>query len=168
MIFHQPPAPITNLPLAPGSVVSCSEGFMGVQALSGEVVPCDRLGVGVVEGVDSEGRLRVRWPLTDLTSWVERDELKALGADARLLVVNECDSLGHTKKLRNKVLGSAGLRYNWRVELRPKGVIRVVRWDGQAWTFRKSPLFRHVLTPGWLEPPDDEDAEALTAAELSL
>jgi hypothetical protein len=70
-----------------------------------------------------------------------------------------------------KVTTSAGLSRNWTVEMLPGNLIRTVRSDGAAWTFNWNPLFRRVQPlHSILEDAlaQDDDAEALTVAELSV
>ena len=132
------------------------------------MVPCERLGPGLVEDTASDGRMRVWWAAAGFSALLDRDDLRLIGSDARLVLVQQYDKAGQSKLLRHKVLGGLGLRHNWTVELRPSNVVRVIRWDGQVWTFTKNPIFARLTTPAWTAPPDDDDAEALAAAELSL
>jgi hypothetical protein len=53
------------------------------------------------------------------------------------------------------------------VELRPENVLRAVRDDGAAWTFRLNTAL-HCINSLWPQPPEDADAEALAATELAV
>jgi hypothetical protein len=65
------------------------------------------------------------------------------------------------------VMTGAGLGHNWTVELWQSNVVRAIRnSDGAAWTFTLNPLFSRIEV-GWPQPPDDDDAEALVAAEAA-
>ncbi|MEO6456966.1 MAG: hypothetical protein ABIO92_01635 [Chloroflexia bacterium] len=159
---------VTKQILNKGSVVTCATIIHGVQSPDGDLVPCERLGPGLVEGSASDGRMRVWWTMAGFSSLLDPDDIRTLGSDARLVSVHKYDKVGHSKLLRHKIVSGVGFRHNWTVELRPGNVIRVQRWDGHAWTFTKNPIFMRITTPAWSAPPDDDDAEALTAAELSL
>ncbi len=151
-----------------GSVVACAGILHGVQSPEGDLIPCERLGPGIIEGSASDGRMLIRWTTAGFSSLLEPGDIRTLGLDARLVVIHKCDKDGQIKLLRHKVVTGVGFSHNWTVELRPGNVIRVQRWDGHAWTFTKNPIFMRITTPAWSAPPDDDDAEALTAAELSL
>ena len=69
--------------------------------------------------------------------------------------------------MRQEIIASAGLQYNWTAELLPEHTVRVLRADGSAWTFIENPVFKRIQV-SWPQPPDDDDAEALAAAELSV
>ncbi len=155
-------------PINRGTVVGCARIIHGVQSPDGDLVPCERLGPGLVEGCVSDGRMRVWWTMAGFSSLLDPGDIQTLGLDARLVVVHKCGKDGQSKLLRHKIVSGVGFRHNWTVELRPGNVIRVQRWDGHAWTFTKNPIFMRITTPAWGAPPDDDDAEALTAAELSL
>ena len=158
----------TQQALNKGSVVACAAIIHGVQSPEGDLVPCDRLGPGLVEESVSDGKMLVWWTLAGFSSVLELGDVQTMGPDAHLVVVKKCDDDGQGKLVRQKVVSGVGFKYNWRVEHRPRNIIRVQRWDGHAWTFNKNPIFMRVTTPAWNSPPDDDDAEALTAAELSL
>lgn len=151
-----------------GSVVACAGILHGVQSPAGDLVPCERLGPGLIEDIVSDGRIRVWWPTAGFSTLLDSDDIRSLGSDARLVIVHRYNRAGQSTLLRHKILGGVGLRHNWTVELRPGNVVRAQRWDGHAWTFTKNPIFMRISTPSWSAPPDDDDAEALTAAELSL
>ncbi len=150
------------------AVVAPGDDLMGVQAPDGSLIPCERLGPGLVEEVSPEGKICVRWVAADFEAWLEPQDLRFLGDHAHLIVVNRCDGSGKTRLVRHMVITGSGFDNNWTIELRPKNVVRTIRSDGHAWTFTYNPIFRRLGTTGWTYPPDDDDAEAFTAAELSL
>jgi len=151
-----------------GALVACSGLLHGVQSPDGDVVPCDRLGPGLIEESTGDGVLRVWWSAAGFSSVLDSTDCLPLGRDARLVVVHHFDKSGQIKLSRQRILGGVGFRDNWTIELRPPNVVRVIRWDGQAWTFRKNPIFSRLTTTAWVTPPEDDDAEALAAAELAL
>ena len=163
-----PASPDVSARFSRGVVVSPADDLMGVQSPDGALVPCERLGPGVVEQIGSDERVLVRWWGVGLDTWMEPHDLRALGPHAHLITVHRCDGRGNSKLLRHKVITTGGFQHNWTVELRPKNVMRVLRADGLAWTFSLNPIFRRVNTVSWSQPPGDDDAEALTAAELAL
>lgn len=152
----------------PGAIVAPGDDLLGVQGPDGSLVPCEKLGPGVVEQVLAEGAVYVRWTEAGFDTWMEPGDLRSHGMHAHLIAVYRCDGHGTSKLVRNMVITGSGFESNWTVELRPKQVVRVIRSDGHAWTFVYNWIFRHLTTPCWTFPPDDEDAEAYTAAELSM
>src|SRR5215208_5255704 len=139
-----------------GSIVACASIIHGVQSPDGDVVPCDKLGPGLVEESASDGRMRVWWTVAGFSSVLDPGDVRTLGSDARLVVVHKCDNDGQVKLQRHKVVSGVGFQHNWTVELRPRNVIRVQRWDGHAWTFTKNPIFMRITSPAWSAPPDDD------------
>jgi hypothetical protein len=152
--------------LSSGLVVSLSRDLASVQGPDGRLVAADSLGYGLVQQSNEEYVL-VRWIGAGFESWVEPSDLRSIGPDARLVTVEKYDNRGTRKQVRHKLGYNAGLHHNWTVELRPPNVVRVLRGDGNKWTFTLNKLFRRIDV-GWPQPPDDEDAEALTVAELAI
>jgi hypothetical protein len=150
-----------------GAVVAAAGDLMGVQTPDGALVPCERLGPGVVEQLDAEGRVNVRWVAAGFDAWLEAQDLRSLGPHAHLITVMRRDKYGRSTLLQHKVAATSGFEHNWTVEFLPGNVVRSLREDSAAWTFSVNPLLRRV-NAWWPQPPDDDDAEALAAAELSL
>jgi hypothetical protein len=148
-----------------GSVVTAAMEIVGLQTLQGYMVSIERLGPGIVEEIDAAGQVLVHWSQANVDTWVAADEIRPIEDGGRLLTVLVCDGHGHRTLLRHKV---SRLQHHWTIELRPEQVVRVEREDGSSWTFNVAPAGHGVNAPGWLYPPDDEDAEALTAAELAV
>src|SRR5438270_14087961 len=98
---------------------------------------------------------------------MEAQDLHSLGEHAHVISIYRCDGRGHNALLRHKVIEKAGFDHNWTVELRPNRIVRVIRTDGSTWTFQKNSYFRRI-DPLWPQPPEDEDAEAMAAAELAI
>jgi hypothetical protein len=156
---------------ARNTLVAPARELGGVQSPRGDLVPVEKLGAGIVEEVEEEaegGRVRVHWTDAGFDAWMESQELQVVGSNARILTVNQYDKHGQSKLLRRKVVVSGAFAYSWTVEIRPSNVVRAVRADGSVWTFTYVPLFRRLQTPDWSVPPEDDDAEALTAAELAM
>lgn len=149
-----------------GIIVDLASDLASIQSPDGSLVPSDKLGHGVVQRSAAELVL-VHWVAAGFESWVDNTDLRSPGSDAHLIIVRKYSKHGVCKQLRYKVGTGIGLGHNWTVEMRSNNVLRVLRCDGSAWTFTRSPIFRTVQTC-WPQPPDDEDAEALTVAELSL
>jgi hypothetical protein len=156
-----------ELPYRLGTVVEPAGDLGGVQAPDGAIVSRDRLGPGVVEKSSPDGQVRVRWMAAEFDAWMDPEDLRSRGDHAHVISVYRCNGQGHNTLLRHKVVEKAGLDYNWTVELRPKRILRAVRYDGPAWTFQIS-MFGKNVQPLWPQPPEDEDAEALAAAELAI
>ncbi len=150
-----------------GLVVSLSADLASIQGPDGNLVSADRLGHGVVQQSTAEGYTLVRWLGAGFECWVEQSDLRSLGPDARLLTVEKYDDKGICKQVRHKLTQGAGLRHHWTAELRPPNVVRVLSHTGLKWTFTHNKLFRSIDV-WWPQPPDDEDAEALTVAELAI
>jgi len=157
----------SQIRLRRGEVVSLGADQMGVQAPKGGLVPPEKLGPGLVEQVTEEGYVLVHWLDADVTSYMQPDELRLLGEGAHLLVIKRCDGRGECSLLRYRVSSKLGFTHNWIVEMRPANVVRVVRDDGHAWTFTKHTVFK-TINVYWPQPPEDDDAEALTAAEMAI
>ena len=154
-------------PFSCGLVVSLASELASIQGPDGRLVAADSLGYGVVQQSTSEGYTLIRWIGGGFECWVEQTDLRSLGWDARLLTVEKYDSRDVCKQVRHKVAQNAGLRHNWTVELRQPNVVRVLRPDGLKWTFKHNKLFRSIDV-WWPQPPGDDDAEALTVAELAI
>ncbi len=152
--------------LSRGLVVSLSSDLASVQGPDGNLVSADRLGYGLVQQ-SAEGYTLVHWIRAGFDSWVEESDLRPVGSDVRLVMVEKYDKNGVCKQVQPKLAQNVGLRHNWTVELRPPNVVRVLRYDGAKWTFTHSKLFRRIEV-WWPQPPEDEDAEALTVAELAI
>jgi hypothetical protein len=150
-----------------GTVVEPTSDLGGVQAPDGEMTARERLGPGVIEKVSPDGQVRVRWMAAEFDTWMEPQDLRSLGDHAHVISVYKCDGKGNNSLVRHKVVQRAGLDYNWTVELRPSRILRTIRADGSAWTFKVS-MFGKQVNPFWPQPPEDEDAEAMAAAELAI
>jgi hypothetical protein len=152
-----------------GSVVKIAPEVAGVQAPTGSLVARDRLGPGVVQEVSTEGAVRVHWPSADLDTWVTPEDLEPAEPRARLVEIYRSRRDGRRTLEKCKVVAKAGLDYNWIVDICPGNVIRTVRSDGSAWTFDWYPIRRCAQPRGTnieYALPEDDDAEALTVAEL--
>jgi hypothetical protein len=117
--------------------------------------------------VTEEGYVLVHWLDAGLTAYMQPDELRVRGEGAHLLVIRRCDGRGECTLVRYRMSSQLGFTHNWTVERRPSNVVRVVRDDGHAWTFTRHPIFKNINV-FWPQPPDDDDAEALTAAEMAF
>lgn len=163
--------PKTAQALAVGTVVTPTDELLGVWAPYGGLVPPEGLGPGVVEKIAADRRARIHWLDAEVDSWMDPEELKPHEEGTHVISVYHCDGQGHSTRLRHRLVdGGIGCTYNWTVELRPDAIIRVVRADGAAWTFRMSthPALERVITRWPTQPPEDDDAEAFTVAELAL
>lgn len=152
----------------PDQVVAPIAALLCVQAPDGGLVLCESLGPGLVQQVARDGRVWVRWVGAGFEMWIEPDHLQLPRPYARLISISRVDRRGNTRLLRHKVVEEAGLEHNWSVELHPTNMVRTVRGDGAAWTFRFIPILRHLVTTAWSVPPEDEDAEAFMVAEVAL
>jgi hypothetical protein len=157
----------TDTPFRLGDVVSPAPDMGGIQSMTGALLDPDKLGPGLVEQFLPEGCILVRWLDLGATSCMQPEELKPLGQSARLVVVKKCDERGQCSLSRYKLAARLGFTHNWTVEMRPHNVIRVLRDDGPSWTFTRNPIFNNISVH-WPQPPQDEDAEALTAAETAF
>jgi hypothetical protein len=150
-----------------GAVISPAVDMAAVQAPGGDLVSADRLGPGIVEQLDPEGRVCVHWVGADFDTCLEPHDVRPLGPHAHLITVKRRDKNGNCKMSKHLVVTRAGLDHNWCAELLPKNVLRVVRTDdNSAWTFGYNTIFKRVDV-WWPQPPEDDDAEALTVAELA-
>jgi hypothetical protein len=154
--------------LSKGMVVAPAEDLMGVQSPEGQLVACEELGPGIVEQIDPQGLVRVRWMAAGFDAWMERADLASKGPDSRVVTVRQYGNQGKCKLARHMVSDNSGLRYNWTVEVRPGNVVRVVRSDGAAWTFWRIPFLNRIRCEEWSAPPEDDDAEAIAVAELGV
>ena len=153
--------------LSPGVLVTLADEVMGVEAADGSMVHRERLGYGVVGEVTAEGCVEVRWLSAGISSWVEAGDLCRAGQDARLVEVRRYDAHGNRSAEAYRVESGLGFRYNWVVEILHTKVIRAMSSHGGAWSFEINWVFERV-TASWNEPPDDDHAEALAAAELGF
>jgi hypothetical protein len=153
-----------------GAVVEPSPELGSVQVPDGTLMPAGELGPGVVKEIAGDDRIKVRWEGPDVEVWMEPGELSSLGPNAHLITIFRCDEHGQLTLLRRRVVTFGGLTYNWMVELLPDNVVRTVRSDGSAWTFDWNPLLGRMETlhTVGLRPPRDDDAEALTVAEIAV
>jgi hypothetical protein len=161
----------TKPALAGGTVVTPVDQLLGVWAPHGGLVLPATLGPGVVEKVAADGRVRVHWLEAEVDAWMDPADLRPYAAGTHVISVYHCDGQGHYTRLRHRLVGGGiGCTANWIVELRPDAVVRVVRADGAAWTFRLTthPSTERIITRWPGQPPEDDDAEALTVAELAV
>ena len=149
------------------TLVEPAGDLAGVQSPNGEQIPPERLGPGVVEEVAGDGSARVHWIKAGFDAWLEPGDLRSLGPNARLIEVYKRDEEGKTHLLRRRVFTTHGLQHNWTIELLPGNIIRTKCEDGASWTFKYNWVFERVEV-WWPQPPDDDDAEALCAAELAV
>lgn len=147
-----------------GEAIELARDLVGVQSPDGSLTPREQLGPGIVEQLDEDGRVQVRWVLAGFSVWLDPYDLRSPADNSHLITIRSCDESGSPTLLRYKV---APIEHNWTVELRPRYVIRTVREDGAAWTFHMNSCFRSIIPP-WPAPPDDDTAEALTAADISI
>ncbi len=157
----------SNADLRRGTLVMPAPDLMGMQGPDGTLVLAEKLGPGRVEQTGHDNWVYVRWLGADYAAWVERQDLRSLGPAARIITIQQRDRHGHSVLLRRTIDTRAGLKYNWTVESLPNNVVRAVRDDGASWTFIFNRLFNRLDTY-WPEPREDEDAEALSAAESVL
>jgi hypothetical protein len=153
-----------------GELVEANPDLVEVRSLAGETIPKERLGLGIVEEVAEDGWILVRWTEAETSAWMAFEDVRSLGSDACLVTVVKCDSMGNARSTKQKVVTTAGLNHHWTVQILPRGVLRTIRADGLAWTFDWNPIFRQVNTRGTMGflPPDDDDAEAVTVAEIAV
>lgn len=163
-------------------VVQPAQNLAGLQGPHGTLVLREHLGPGVVletryvpppfplNNKPPEEEILVHWAAADFDAWMQPNEVERLDPYARLIAEYEWD--GHEQRMfkNYKVISRAGLTHSWAVERLPDGVVRTVRTDGSAWTFDWYPLYDrvypiHTLNPN---PTTDDDAEALTVAEVAL
>jgi hypothetical protein len=156
--------------LYPGLLVVPAPYLQWVQLADGDQVPLELLGPGVVKDFMADGRVCVRWTDADLDAWMDPRDLRPFGRRTHAITVLRCDEHGNSVLLRTMTVMTHGLEHNWTAEIHPDGVVRTVRADGEAWTFDWNPLLRCMNSRGTLArvPSEDEEAEALTVAELSV
>jgi hypothetical protein len=153
--------------LMPGVVVSLAPDLAGLQAPDGSMLPTASLGPGIVQQVEQDGRVCVHWVEAGFDSWVDPGDVSSPGRDAHLVSLYRRAKDGPPKLQRHLVITGAGLEHNWTVELWPSHVVRVIRnSDGAAWTFNFNWLLNRIEV-WWPQPPGDDDAEALVAAEAA-
>jgi hypothetical protein len=156
-----------------GEAVLLSSEVESVQSPEGAQVPAHLLGPGVVEQVSSGGAsVLVRWAGWSDPIWVDASDLRSPGPDSHLVEVYSRNRQGKRTLLRRGVVTSAGLRHNWSVEMLPGDIVRAVRDDGGVWTFQWRWILRRMDVLGTVNtlrnpPPGDDDAEALTVAEIA-
>jgi hypothetical protein len=156
------------------SVVELSREVAGTQSSEGRLVVRENLGPGIVReiGEDGEaGMVRVYWPMAVLETWVSPEDLEVRDPRVHLLVIYHSGPEGHHNPPVCKIVSGAGLYYNWTVEIIHGNVIRTVRSDGLAWTFDWYPVIERAHPRGTILEDalaEDEHAEALTVAELSV
>lgn len=155
-------------PLSRGALVRPADDLASVQSPTGELVPVEKLGSGIVAEAGPDGRALVHWTGAGFDAWMEPEEVRVAGRDARLITVNQCDKQGQVKLLRRRIMVAGAFAHSWTVELRPGNLVRALRDDNCSWIFRYNPIFRRLSTDAWSVPPEDDDAEALTAAELGV
>jgi hypothetical protein len=150
-------------------VVRSRQDLAGVQDLDGTYVPNEKLGIGVVSDIRSDNEILVHWVASDIDTWMRPDEIELLDRDARVMAVYERDGGAGREFKRCKVISRLGLNHNWSVELFPDDILRTIRSDGSAWTFNWHPLYGRAYPIHTVqdEPRTDEDAEAITVAELA-
>lgn len=150
-------------------VVRSRQDMAGVQDLDGTYVPNEKLGIGIISGIRSDNEILVHWVASNVDTWMRPDEVELFDHDARVIAVYQRDGGAGREFKRCKVVSRAGLNHNWSVELFPYDVVRTIRSDGSAWTFNWYPLYERAYPIHTLqdEPPTDDDAEAITVAELA-
>jgi hypothetical protein len=154
-----------------GMVVKPVAGLIGVPAPHGTLVFPERLGPGIIEKIAPNGRVRVRWLDAELDAWMDPEEVQPHSGGTHIISVYHADGEGHYTRLHHHLIdGGLGCAHNWWVELRPYNIIRTVRDDGSAWTFRLNthPSVDRVSTIWPEQPPDDDAAEALMVADLAV
>src|SRR5436190_5668311 len=157
----------TGQSFRPGMLVKPVSDLGSVQSPDGMLVPCEKLGPGIVEQVSKDGTLGVHWVGARFDAYMDAEDVCSCGDHAHLVAIYRCDNHGNKTMVRSKIVDKAGLEHNWTVELRPRNVVRAVRADGCAWTFRFKPIFRR-LEASWTLPPEDDDAEAVAVAEIAV
>jgi hypothetical protein len=130
-------------------------------------VPAEKLGPGLVEQVTSEGTVCVLWVDAELEVCLQGEDLRSPGRGARLVTVKRYNRRGECAAKRYRIDTSLGFTHNWTVETRFPNIVRTLRDDGYTWTFKHIPVFNKIVAQ-WDDPRDEDDAEALTAAELTL
>jgi hypothetical protein len=150
-----------------GQVVSLAKEVASVQVPAMGLVPADKLGPGLVGLTAPDGTVCVRWPIAEVEACLPGEDLRPVGANARLVTVKRYDKRSVCSTVRYKIAAGLGFTHNWTVELRHPNIVRALRDDGCSWTFTLNTIFNRVISP-WELPRDEDDAEALTAAELTI
>jgi hypothetical protein len=164
-----PAAPTAVRPLFKvGTLVMPEDDVAGIQNPQGELVPVDRLGPGIVRALEPDGTLRVRWSIAGFDSWEALDQVRTLGPQSRLITLMKLGKSGRPNLAKQQVVSDGNVTHNWVVEQWPDGLVRALRPDGYTWTFeykmyRNQLEFLHTMD---LQPPEEDDAEALAAAEM--
>jgi hypothetical protein len=148
-------------------IVRPADGLAWIEAPDGAHIACDTLGPGVVEEVHHEGDVKVHWTEGGFSNWIDPEDIVSAGENAHLITVYNRSKEGLSHMARRRVVAQQGLDRNWIVELLPDHIVRVIRHDGMAWTFKYNWLFERIEV-WWPQPPRDEDAEALAVAELAV
>lgn len=150
-----------------GGIVRPVPELAWVQSPDGEHIPCEALGPGVVDEVDKTGRVLVHWTGGGFANWIEATDIRSAGPYAHIITVYNRDEHGISRFVRRRLVTEKGLSQNWTVELLPESVVRTIRPDGSAWTFKYNWVFEKIEV-WWPRPPKDDDAEALLVAELAV
>jgi hypothetical protein len=159
--------PSANTNFNRGEVVALAGEVVGIPAPNGgELLSSDKLGPGLVELVTPEGMVCVHWVSAAVEVCLTHEDLRSLGKNAHLVTVKRYDRRATSSTVRYKIAAGLGFAHNWTVELRQPNIVRALRDDGSAWTFTYNAVFNRVDAP-WEQPRDEDDAEALTAAELT-
>lgn len=156
--------------LKPENLVSLSPTLMGVTSLEGRTVVAERLGPGVVREVRGDGQALVHWAGANVDALVDLEDLHPMGENAHLITVVRIDLHNATISTHHRVVTTAGLEYNWTVELRPKNVVRAIRADNWVWTLEWNPFAEQMTIRHNRDypPTGPADAEAVTVAELAV
>lgn len=156
-----------NVGPEPGTIVSIAPDLTLLQAPDGSMVPIESLGPGVVKRVEQDGRVSVYWLEANFDSCLDPGDVRLMGQDAHVVSVYRHNEQGPAKLRKHMVVADAGLLHNWTVELWSSNIVRAIRnSDGAAWTFSFNWMFNRIEV-WWPQPPDDDDAEALVAAEAA-
>ena len=161
---------LTSRALGQESVVVLKAQVAGLQGWDGGFVPREVLEIGAAREMASDGRVLVHWFPIDADIWADPEELEPTDPAARVVATYHVDGGGPRSLDKYTVVTAAGLVHNWAVEHWPRNVVRAIRPDGWTWTFDWYPSYERIYPIGTLAtvPTCDDDAEALTAAELSF
>ena len=156
--------------LKPENLVSPNPSLMGVNTLDGRTVVVERLGPGVVREVRQDGGVLVHWVGANVDALMDQEDLLPQSPDAHLLTIIRLDAHASKVSTHHKVVTSAGLEYNWTVEIRHNNVVRAIRSDNWIWTFDWNPIVAQMTIRHNRDypPTGTADAEALTVAELAI
>ncbi len=170
MTITQPHGATAVRPFRPDALVALgSETLRG--DVSGAIVGrAQRLGPGIVTGTREDGTVRVHWIEPDFDAWMEPADLRALAPGAPLVSIFRCEADGTRHPQRHERVAGRGLQHHWTIEFKPNDVVRAERSDGLAWTFDWHPIMRRLERHGTvgMAPTEDDEAEALTAAEAAV